>query len=106
MCETDFAGYPDCRRETLDAMQSALSFGLDTAIVVETPLMTLTKTATWVLADLIGGKPLTELIVEETHTCYRGDRTRRHAWGYGCGDCPACDLRARGWSGWRAEAVA
>ncbi len=105
MCETDYSGYPDCRRATLDAMQSALTLGLDASMVVATPLMTLTKAATWALADEIGGEALTALIVEETHTCYRGDRSQRHPWGYGCGDCPACDLRAAGWAGWRAERV-
>ena len=101
MCETDFAGYPDCRRATLDAMQAALSLGLDAPMAVETPLMTLTKAETWALADRLGGAALTALIVEETHTCYRGDRTLRHAWGHGCADCPACDLRAKGWAEWR-----
>ncbi len=105
MCETDFSGYPDCRRATLDAMQNALTLGLDTPMAVETPLMTLTKAETWALADGIGGEALTSLIVEETHTCYRGDRSQRHPWGYGCGDCPACELRARGWREWRAERV-
>ena len=102
MCETDFAGYPDCRRDTLDAMQTALSLGLDAPLAVETPLMTLTKAETWARADQIGGAPLTDLIVEETHTCYRGDRTHRHDWGYGCGACPACELRAKGWRDWRS----
>ncbi len=105
MCETDFSGYPDCRRATLDAMQSALTLGLDAPMTVETPLMTLTKAETWALADGIGGEPLMSLIVEETHTCYRGDRSRRHPWGYGCADCPACELRAKGWQEWRAERV-
>ena len=106
MCETDYAGYPDCRRATLDAMQAALGLGLDTPMAVETPLMALTKAQTWALADALGGAELIALIAEGTHTCYRGDRSQRHPWGYGCGDCPACDLRAAGWAAWRAETVA
>ncbi|WP_269513964.1 7-cyano-7-deazaguanine synthase QueC [Brevundimonas subvibrioides] len=102
MCETDFSGYPDCRRETLDAMERALSLGLDRRVPVQTPLMWLTKAQTWALADEIGGTALVELIVEDSHTCYRGDRSHRHAWGYGCGTCPACELRAAGWDGWGA----
>ncbi|MES1199691.1 MAG: 7-cyano-7-deazaguanine synthase QueC [Pseudomonadota bacterium] len=97
MCETDFSGYPDCRRSTIDAMQSALSLGLDAPIAIETPLMHIDKAATWALAHELGGAPLVELIREETHTCYEGDRMHAHAWGYGCGTCPACVLRARGW---------
>lgn len=102
MCETDFSGYPDCRRDTIDAMQSALSLGLDRPMPIETPLMRLTKAQTWALADELGGDALVTLIVEDTHTCYRGDRSHRHAWGYGCGDCPACELRAQGWTDWTA----
>jgi 7-cyano-7-deazaguanine synthase len=102
MCETDFSGYPDCRRETMNAMERALSLGLDKPVPIQTPLMWLTKAQTWALADELGGAGLVELIVEESHTCYRGDRTRRHAWGYGCGACPACELRAAGWHGWVA----
>lgn len=102
MCETDYSGYPDCRRETLDAQERALQLGLDTPLSIETPLMHLTKAQTWALAQETGGAPLVDLIVETTHTCYEGDRTRRHAWGYGCGACPACDLRAKGWTEWRA----
>jgi 7-cyano-7-deazaguanine synthase len=100
MCETDFSGYPDCRRGTIDAMAAALSLGLDKPVVIETPLMALTKAQTWGLADRIGGAALIELIIEASHTCYRGDRTRRHPWGYGCGDCPACELRAAGHAEW------
>lgn len=100
MCETDFSGYPDCRRATIDAMETALSLGLDHPVTVETPLMSLTKAETWALADRIGGSPLVELILEASHTCYRGDREHRHDWGYGCGDCPACELRAAGYAGW------
>jgi 7-cyano-7-deazaguanine synthase len=104
MCETDYSGYPDCRRATLDAMEEALELGLDRPIRIETPLMQLSKADTWALAHDIGGSKLVELIREETHTCYLGERTQRHEWGYGCGTCPACDLRAKGWSEWRAEA--
>ena len=100
MCETDFSGYPDCRRETMDAMERALSLGLDKRVPIQTPLMWLTKAQTWALSDEIGGTALVELIVEESHTCYLGDRTHHHAWGYGCGQCPACELRAAGWDGW------
>ena len=100
MCETDYSGYPDCRRDTLDAMARALGLGLDRPVTIETPLMSLTKAETWALAERIGGPALVELIVEASHTCYRGDRDRRHAWGFGCGDCPACELRARGHAEW------
>ena len=103
MCETDFSGYPDCRHETMEAMAQALSLGLDKPVVIDTPLMWLTKAQTWALAETIGGAELVELIVEDSHTCYRGDRKHRHAWGYGCGDCPACELRAAGHSEWVAN---
>ena len=103
MCETDYSGYPDCRRATIDAQERALALGLDTPIRVETPLTHLSKAQTWTLADTLGGAPLVDLIREETHTCYRGDRTHRHDWGYGCGTCPACELRAKGWKEWREE---
>ena len=102
MCETDFSGYPDCRRAAIDAMATALSLGLDKPVVIETPLMALTKARTWTLAERIGGAALVELIVEASHTCYRGDRAHRHAWGYGCGHCPACELRAAGHAEWAA----
>ncbi|WP_296166795.1 7-cyano-7-deazaguanine synthase QueC [uncultured Brevundimonas sp.] len=102
MCETDFSGYPDCRRDTIDAMQQALSLGLDKPVPIETPLMALTKAQTWALADRIGGAELVNLIVEASHTCYVGDRAHRHAWGYGCGTCPACELRAAGYQQWVA----
>ena len=101
MCETDYSGYPDCRRETMDAMAKALSLGLDKPVVIDTPLMWLTKAQTWELAQRIGGEALVEAILEESHTCYQGDRSHRHAWGYGCGECPACELRAAGYDGWR-----
>lgn len=104
MCETDFSGYPDCRRDTIEAMSRALTLGLDKAVPIETPLMALTKAQTWALADRIGGTALVDLIVEESHTCYRGDRAHRHAWGYGCGECPACELRAAGWAQWTVGA--
>ncbi|HMN82311.1 MAG TPA: 7-cyano-7-deazaguanine synthase QueC [Burkholderiaceae bacterium] len=96
MCETDYSGYPDCRDNTLKAMQVALSLGLDSPMTVETPLMWLDKADTWRLAQTLGGRALVELIAEHTHTCYLGERGRRHAWGYGCGQCPACALRAAG----------
>ena len=102
MCETDYSGYPDCRRDTIDAMARALSLGLDKPVVIETPLMALTKAETWALAHRIGGGTLTDLIVEASHSCYRGDRDHRHRWGYGCGDCPACELRAAGYAEWAA----
>jgi 7-cyano-7-deazaguanine synthase len=96
MCETDYSGYPDCRDNTLKALQVALSLGMDTPMTVETPLMWLDKAQTWALAQALGGPALVDLIVEHTHTCYLGDRSTRHAWGWGCGHCPACELRARG----------
>jgi 7-cyano-7-deazaguanine synthase len=104
MCETDYSGYPDCRRETLDALQRAIDLGLDRRFEIETPLMRLTKAETWALADELGGERLVELIVEESHTCYLGERSQRREWGYGCGTCPACELRARGWLQWREGA--
>jgi 7-cyano-7-deazaguanine synthase len=96
MCETDFSGYPDCRDDTIKAMQLALNLGMDARFVLETPLMWLDKAATWRLAEKLGGKALIELIIESTHTCYLGERGKRHDWGYGCGDCPACRIRADG----------
>ncbi|MCR5865805.1 MULTISPECIES: 7-cyano-7-deazaguanine synthase QueC [Aquincola] len=104
MCETDYSGYPDCRDNTLKALQVALSLGMDAPMTVETPLMFLTKAQTWALSHQLGGDALEALIVEHTHTCYLGDRTRRHAWGYGCGHCPACELRARGHAEYLAAA--
>lgn len=97
VCETDFSGYPDCRDDTMKAMQLALSLGMDKRFLIETPLMWITKAQTWALAFELGGQALVDLIVEHTHTCYLGERTQRHAWGYGCGTCPACELRSRGW---------
>ena len=102
MCETDFSGYPDCRHNTLAALQVALSLGLDAPMTIETPLMWLTKAQTWALSHALGGAALTELIVEHTHTCYLGDRGLRHAWGHGCGHCPACELRRQGFEAWAA----
>ena len=97
MCETDFSGYPDCRDATIRATQTALSLGMDREFTIHTPLMWIDKAATWRLAEELGGEALTRLIVEETHTCYLGERGRRFDWGYGCGECPACQLRAAGW---------
>ena len=97
VCETDFSGYPDCRDDTMKAMQLALSLGMDKRFLIETPLMWIDKADTWQLAHSLGGHALVELIIEHTHTCYLGDREHRHAWGYGCGECPACALRARGY---------
>ncbi|MDP2449280.1 MAG: 7-cyano-7-deazaguanine synthase QueC [Polaromonas sp.] len=102
VCETDFSGYPDCRDDTMKAMQLALSLGMDKRFLIETPLMWIDKAATWALAEALGGRPLVQLIIEHTHTCYLGDRTHRHAWGYGCGQCPACELRLRGYAGYAA----
>jgi 7-cyano-7-deazaguanine synthase len=98
MCETDYSGYPDCRNDTLQTLAKAISLGMDRTIAIQTPLMDLDKAATWSLARDLGGAPLVDLIVEHTHTCYLGDRTHRHPWGYGCNACPACDLRANGWT--------
>ena len=106
MCETDYSGYPDCRHETIDAMEQALSLGLASPLKIETPLMRLTKAETWALAHQLGGAALVETILEHSHTCYEGDRSHRHDWGYGCGECPACDLRAKGWREWAATKAA
>ena len=110
VCETDFSGYPDCRDDTMKAMQVALSLGMDRRLLIDTPLMWIDKAQTWQLAhdlgqqaDAQGGGPaLVDLIVEHSHTCYLGDRTQRHAWGYGCGNCPACELRSAGFARWQA----
>ena len=98
MCETDFSGYPDCRDNTLKALQVALSLGLDNRVIVETPLMWLDKRATWEMSQDLGGEALVEIVRRETHTCYLGNRSQLHEWGYGCGTCPACELRSRGYS--------
>ena len=103
MCETDYSGYPDCRDDTIKAMQVALGLGMDRPIVIHTPLMWIDKAATFAMADEIGGKPLVDLLLDETHTCYFGDREHRHAWGFGCGECPACRLRAEGFAKWKAQ---
>jgi len=105
MCETDYSGYPDCRDDTIKALQVALNLGMDRRFVLHTPLMWIDKAATWRLADNLGGQALIDLIVEASHTCYLGERGARHAWGYGCGACPACVLRAKGFSQFTAEAV-
>ena len=96
MCETDYSGYPDCRDDTLKSLQATLNLGMDTRFVVHTPLMWIDKAETWLLAEELGGEALVRLIREESHSCYLGDRSVLHAWGYGCGRCPACELRARG----------
>lgn len=98
MCETDYSGYPDCRDDTVKAVQVALSLGLDKRVTIHTPLMWIDKADTFAMAETLGGAGLLELVVEDTHSCYLGDRSRRHAWGYGCGDCPACKLRAQGFA--------
>ncbi len=98
MCQADFSGYPDCRIDTLNAQMQAISLGMDRAFTLETPLMNLSKAGAWSLAQELGGEAFVELILEQTHSCYMGEREVRHDWGYGCGQCPACDLRAKGWS--------
>jgi 7-cyano-7-deazaguanine synthase len=102
MCETDFSGYPDCRDDTIKAMQLALTLGMDHRLVIHTPLMWIDKAGTFALAEEIGGKTLVDLLLAETHTCYRGDRQHQHIWGFGCGECPACRLRAAGYEKWKA----
>ena len=104
VCETDFSGYPDCRDDTMKALQLALSLGMDRRFLVQTPLMWIDKAATWELAWQLGGQLLVDLVIEHTHTCYLGDREHRHVWGYGCGTCPACELRARGFTAFQAAA--
>jgi 7-cyano-7-deazaguanine synthase len=103
VCETDFSGYPDCRDDTVKALQVAINLGMEARLVLETPLMWIDKAATWRLAETLGGQGLVDLVVEQTHTCYLGDRTHRHDWGLGCGECDACRLRANGWKSWRAH---
>jgi len=110
VCETDFSGYPDCRDDTMKAMQVALSLGMDRRLLIDTPLMWIDKAQTWQLAHDLGqqadaqggGKAVVDVIVEHSHTCYLGDRSLRHPWGYGCGTCPACELRAKGFARWQA----
>ena len=103
MCETDYSGYPDCRNDTLQTLARALTLGLDRTYVIDTPLMYVDKAGTWALARDLGGDALVDILIEHTHSCYLGDRATRHAWGYGCGTCPACQLRADGWKRWRGE---
>jgi len=103
MCETDYSGYPDCRDATLRALGEAIRLGTEIPYTIETPLMWRTKAETWALADTLGGDALVDLIIEETHTCYRGERGLRHDWGYGCGTCPACKLRAKGFADWQGQ---
>lgn len=98
MCEADFSGYPDCRKETLDAQMRAISLGLDKDFTLHTPLMNLSKAGAWSLAQSLGGDKLVQIILEDSHTCYMGERGARQIWGYGCGTCPACELRANGWA--------
>ncbi|MGZ8319978.1 MAG: 7-cyano-7-deazaguanine synthase QueC, partial [Telluria sp.] len=106
MCETDFSGYPDCRDDTMKALQVALNLGMATRLKVETPLMWIDKAQTWQLAQDTGGTALVDLIRTDTHTCYLGERGALHAWGYGCGTCPACELRARGYLQFAGDAAA
>lgn len=101
VCETDYSGYPDCRDDSMKAMQLALNLGMETRFVIHTPLMWIDKAETWSLAEELGGPDFLDLVRDETHTCYEGDRERRHEWGYGCGECPACDLRRGGYEQFR-----
>ena len=103
MCENDFSAYPDCRDNALKALQVAISLGMDTPMTIDTPLMWLDKAGTWALTEKLGGEPLIELVVEHTHSCFMGDRKHRHPWGYGCGLCPSCDLRRKGYDAWLAS---
>jgi 7-cyano-7-deazaguanine synthase len=103
MCETDYSGYPDCRNDTIKALESALQLGMDKPFQLHTPLMWLDKAATWGLAHELGGSGLVDLIREHSHTCYLGERGARHDWGFGCGECPACQLRAKGWREYAAR---
>jgi 7-cyano-7-deazaguanine synthase len=103
MCETDYSGYPDCRDDTIKAMQLALNLGMERRFVLDMPLMWIDKAQTWALANDLGGDALVSLIVDHTHTCYLGDHTTRHVWGFGCNTCPACELRSKGWRMWRSR---
>ena len=103
MCETDFSGYPDCRDETIKALEKATNLGMERDFEFATPLMFIDKAGSWRLAAALGGDAFISLLCEHTHTCYLGSRDRRHAWGYGCGDCPACELRARGYAQWQEQ---
>jgi len=102
MCEADFSGYPDCRKETLDATMKSISLGMDKVFTLETPLMHVSKAEAWDVAHKLGGDKLVEIILEDTHTCYVGERGQRHDWGYGCAACPACELRDKGWEAYQA----
>jgi 7-cyano-7-deazaguanine synthase len=103
MCETDYSGYPDCRNESVQTMARALQLGMDKEVLIETPLMRIDKAQTFAMAQKIGGDAFIRLVVDDTHSCYLGDRSHRHDWGYGCGKCPACQLRAQGWEKWIAS---
>ena len=103
VCETDFSGYPDCRDDTMKALQVALNLGLERRLRIATPLMWIDKAQTWQMAEDLGGPELVDIIVKDTHTCYQGTREVLHDWGYGCGECPACDLRAKGWLRWKGR---
>jgi 7-cyano-7-deazaguanine synthase len=105
MCQTDYSGYPDCREDTIKALQLALNLGMNKRFELHTPLMWLDKASTWRLASELGGPGLVDLICEQSHTCYLGERGARHNWGYGCGECPACALRAKGWREFAADRV-
>jgi 7-cyano-7-deazaguanine synthase len=105
MCETDYSGYPDCRDDTIKALQVTLNLGMASNFVLENPLMWLDKAGTWDLAERLGGRKLVELIVEQSHTCYQGDRGHRHDWGYGCAACPACELRSAGFERYERRAA-
>jgi 7-cyano-7-deazaguanine synthase len=105
MCETDFSGYPDCRDDTIKALQTAVSLGMGQSFTFETPLMWIDKAATWGLAHELGGEALVNIILEESHTCYLGERGQRHSWGYGCGQCPACGLRKSGHARWLFDRI-
>jgi len=104
MCETDYSGYPDCRNDTMQSLQTTLNLGMATDLRIETPLMWIDKAQTWELARELGGEALVEMVRTETHTCYLGERGELHDWGYGCGVCPACELRAKGYRAFREKA--
>ena len=106
MCETDYSGYPDCRDDTLKSLQVTLNLGMGSNCVLHTPLMWIDKAATWAMAETLGGAALVDLVRDTTHTCYVGDHATKHDWGYGCGTCPACDLREKGWKGFVATRAA
>lgn len=106
VCETDYSGYPDCRDDTIKAIQIALNLGMESRFVIHTPLMWIDKAATWDLASNLGGETLVNLIREDTHTCYNGDRSNHHEWGWGCGTCPACNLRSEGYKHFKCKTLA